>query len=98
MHGLYSKEYLERCNPKLLSSLLSQAWEMERERKAWEQYLQLYPYMMVPSSQTQGNKPILSFKPFTEFYSKMKGEISTRSSEEILEEARKIREAVGQGQ
>jgi len=50
--------------------------------------------MTIPSPHTKGNKPIMTFKPFSEFYRKVTSKVSERPAEEILDEAYKIRQAI----
>ena len=74
--------------------MLQKASEKEQEDRAWQQWLTLYPHMTIPSPHTKGNKPIMTFNPFSEFYRKITAKVSERPAEEILEEAREIRRAV----
>lgn len=74
--------------------MLAHAWEQEQEERAWEQYLTLYPLMVAPSPHTKQNKPLVPFKPFSEFLRKSTNKLSVRPTEEILEEARQIQERV----
>jgi len=74
--------------------LLQKAHEKEQEERAWQQWLTLYPHMTIPSPHTKGNKPIMTFKPFSEFYRKVTSKVSERPAEEILDEAYKIRQAI----
>jgi transposase-like protein len=57
--------------------------EKRNEKKHWEMWLMKYQYM--------DNK---TFKPFTYKSNKIK-EVSKRSTEEILEDARQIRKSLG---
>ncbi len=93
----YPWEYVQRLPLNAVALLLEKAQEREQADRVWEQWLSLYPYMVLPSAYTKGNKPMIEFKPFSEFHERLTQEISLRPSREILDEAESIRKQVKGG-
>ena len=50
-----------------MTALLVAAQRRREERQAWQLWLALYPYMVVPSAYTREGTPLLKFVPFARF-------------------------------
>lgn len=67
--------------------MIEHQFKKQEEEKAFRMWLMLYPKM---DEET--------YIPFTEFYNPKKQEVSKKSKEEIVEQAKKIRKKISQQQ
>jgi hypothetical protein len=80
LHGFYDFNYVYKLPYTHLSRLLKKAREKREKQKAWDMWLTKYQHMDEKT-----------FLPFSEFYRKLTQPISTRATEDILNEVEEIR-------
>lgn len=69
---------------------VEEAMEEKTERMAYERWLSVYPYMVVPTNGAK--KPLLKLTPFSEYYRKVKNpkQKEERTNEEILDRMKAV--------
>ena len=72
-----------------LAASLQEAHEAAEERKAWELYLSVYPYMIIPLPPNK--RPSLRFKKFSEFFDVQTTPQTQETAEEIIERFKKYK-------
>lgn len=80
---------------RLVNVLLLAAVRSREERKAWQLWLALYPYMVVPSAYTREGTPLLKFVPFARFWDDLAGRpaaLPELTAEEIIARFEPIKE------
>lgn len=72
--------------------LIAKALEKQREQKAWEMWMALYPSMIIP--QPLQKEPFIEFVSFGKFYERMKTPVKQETAQEILAKVEEIRKLV----